>query len=174
MAIARSRRACLKRTAKRLHKKARTPAQRRTVLGRASKACSRKKMVMRPKRRSVARKPRKQAEPTPEVKEYLSDVLERGLRMGFSGLRPTEELPIYLQSRIPNELQGPGTLYDELRIMIESMAKEAPEVVQKALVDYIMARVIALTKKPLTVQRLKDTIKGDPSLVRLWRPYELE
>jgi len=173
MAIARSRRECLKRTAKRLHKTARTPAQRRTVLGRASKACSRKKMVMRPKRRSVARKPRKQAEPTLEVKEYLSDVLERGIRMGFSGLRH-EELVMYLQRRIPDELQGPGTLYDELRIMIESMATETPEVVQKALVEYLMTRVTMLTKKPLTVQRLKDTIKGDPSLVRLWRPFELE
>ena len=93
--------------------------------------------------------------------------------MGFSGLRH-EELVMYLQRRIPDELQGPGTLYDELRIMIESMATETPEVVQKALVEYLMTRVTMLTKKPLTVQRLKDTIKGDPSLVRLWRPFELE
>ena len=63
----RGRKSCIRRVAKALHKKAKTLRQHQKVVGKASKRCA-KKRVMKGRRRTGARKPRKVSEPvTPQT-----------------------------------------------------------------------------------------------------------
>jgi hypothetical protein len=150
----------MKRQAKRLHKKAKTPAQRRTVLGRASKLCARKKLSAK----------RQRAEMSPKMKKLI-EVLEGGLRQAFAG-RANWELPEYLTLKIPNEYYGEGTVMAGVRDIV---AKAGEEDAKKAVSDYIIKRAMDLVKtKPVTPKKLKDAIKASPEMDRIWLPFELE
>lgn len=111
MARALSRKQCLKKTAKALHRKAKTRRQHQKVVGKASKACSRK-MRLKKGRKTSARKTRVRRQvrqPTPTPASFSVPTPTQTTRQP-TPRQPTPSIPIGTPQPIPMLIQSPVNL----------------------------------------------------------------